>query len=631
VTQQHIVTTPANSGLGDSPKAAFDKCESNFTELYSVGSIFYPQTAAEIAAGVVPSNFSLIPGDINRYASSAAWSAVYSNTNTSARYTEGWRVDHAQHPTATNAIAGFLTYDDSQLTGTVGWHCTAFGVQALQFNGGSVSAGGTNSAFGYAAMQHNVEGSGNSVFGAETLTNITGVNSAHNNFFGYRGGVLMTLGTQNNSFGFVCLTNLLIGNNNHCFGESNQTNLIYGNGNQSFGYQALFNKTYGDFSHAFGYQSCFNETAAIITGISGAASAVVTVNTVSPANPFLVNCPIIIEGIITGMTQINGVQGTVTATGGVSGAWTITTNINSSGFTAWSAGGGVSSLGNTAYGYQSALNNNFGGGNTVMGWQAGSAANLGIFNTLVGYQAGNALNANIGGNFGSFNVAMGWQALLRGTSCSDVVAIGQQAANNITTGSENVVIGPNAGQGITTQSSNTWIGSVCGVNLGGNNNTGCGFNSGSQGSPQTFTNTQSFGANAVPSASNQVTLGDASIATLRCQQTTITALSDERFKKNIAALELPDGFLDEVQIVTFEWLANEANPGPQVGVIAQQLDAIQTKYGVEWLGLVSKVNPDRWEATPGKLLFPLIQRVQKQEARLKAIENRLGLLVDEQY
>lgn len=35
MTQQLIVTTPANSGLGDSPKSAFDKINANFTDLYT--------------------------------------------------------------------------------------------------------------------------------------------------------------------------------------------------------------------------------------------------------------------------------------------------------------------------------------------------------------------------------------------------------------------------------------------------------------------------------------------------------------------------------------------------------------------------------------------------------------------
>jgi hypothetical protein len=45
------------------------------------------------------------------------------------------------------------------------------------------------------------------------------------------------------------------------------------------------------------------------------------------------------------MTQINGVVGTVTAIGGVTTAWTVTTNINSSAFTAWSSGGTASTVG----------------------------------------------------------------------------------------------------------------------------------------------------------------------------------------------------------------------------------------------------------------------------------------------
>jgi hypothetical protein len=79
-----------------------------------------------------------------------------------------------------------------------------------------------------------------------------------------------------------------------------------------------------------------------VSGITKASSAVVTVSTVQGTNPFSTvsgSNSIIVSAITTGMTQINNIQGTVTATGGSSGAWTATTNINSSAFTAWSAGG----------------------------------------------------------------------------------------------------------------------------------------------------------------------------------------------------------------------------------------------------------------------------------------------------
>jgi hypothetical protein len=44
------------------------------------------------------------------------------------------------------------------------------------------------------------------------------------------------------------------------------------------------------------------------------------------------------------MTQINAVVGTVTAIGGVTTAWTITTSINSSAFSAFTSGGTTASF-----------------------------------------------------------------------------------------------------------------------------------------------------------------------------------------------------------------------------------------------------------------------------------------------
>jgi hypothetical protein len=71
-------------------------------------------------------------------------------------------------------------------------------------------------------------------------------------------------------------------------------------------------------------------TCAVVTAYNPAAAG---------TQPFTVGGTIIVSGITAGMTQINNIEGTVTAIGGMSGAWTATTNINSSAFTAWSAGG----------------------------------------------------------------------------------------------------------------------------------------------------------------------------------------------------------------------------------------------------------------------------------------------------
>lgn len=85
-------------------------------------------------------------------------------------------------------------------------------------------------------------------------------------------------------------------------------------------------------------------TAQTVTGITAAANAVVTISTGGSANPFAVGDTIGFASV-GGMTQINSVAGIVTAIGGVTTAWTITTNINSSAFSAYTSGGTAASYG----------------------------------------------------------------------------------------------------------------------------------------------------------------------------------------------------------------------------------------------------------------------------------------------
>jgi len=85
-------------------------------------------------------------------------------------------------------------------------------------------------------------------------------------------------------------------------------------------------------------------TAQTVTGITAAANAVVTLSTGGASNPFAVGNTITFASVV-GMTQINALVGTVTAIGGVTTAWTVTTSINSSAFTAYSSGGTAASFG----------------------------------------------------------------------------------------------------------------------------------------------------------------------------------------------------------------------------------------------------------------------------------------------
>lgn len=80
-----------------------------------------------------------------------------------------------------------------------------------------------------------------------------------------------------------------------------------------------------------------------ISGITNAASAVVTITSGLGANPLIVGEVINITGVV-GMTQINNLIGKISAVGGSAGAWTATININSSGFSAYSSGGTVTNV-----------------------------------------------------------------------------------------------------------------------------------------------------------------------------------------------------------------------------------------------------------------------------------------------
>lgn len=562
-----------------------------------VGALIWPVAQIETDASVTPANFGYEWLDPRRYASVANWAAVYAQVNTLAESYFGWyRGDRAQHPQLTNCIVGFGAYDDSQMTATFGYRCTAFGVDTLKLNKNSTAAGGSNTAGGYGSMRDSVDTSGNTGWGTFTLASCTGVLSSHNGAFGNSALEALVAGTQNNGFAYRAMYQLVRGDNNTGMGDVVLQGAIAASANTCYGAQAGFTKPGGLYLNAFGYQACFHENSALVSAISKAASAVVTVSTVSVTNPFVVNDYVILNDV-SGMTEINSVAGIVTAIGGSSGAWTVTVFINSTGFTTYTSGGYLSPVGNCAFGYKNQFENVYASGNSTFGHEVASTAALGIANSIYGFQAGRVING------ATFNALFGWRSGLGITTGSGNCLYGQQSGISITTGSSNVCIGGNAGNAITTGGSNTAVGTGTGTADGNNR--------------------QAFGFNAQCIADNTITLGDTNIIQIRAQVTTITAISDANYKKKIQPLAVEAGFIREVPMVTYLWDNDKLLLGPdgkvapeedgidwpsalQVGVVAQDLDTLQAKYNCEWLGLVDKTNPYRWEATPGKLLYPLI-------------------------
>jgi hypothetical protein len=187
-------------------------------------------------------------------------------------------------------------------------------------------------------------------------------------------------------------------------------------------------------------------------------------------------------------------------------------------------------------------------------------------------------------------------------------------------------------------SNSTAVGTRALYSASGANNTAFGYSAGS--AITTGTNLTVIGYNAAASsatATNEVTLGNSSVATLRCQVTTITALSDFRDKTDINDIQVGLSFVEKLRPVTFKWDKREwytdgnrdgskKDDTTQTGFIAQELKALQEETGTEYLKLVYESNPDKLEATPGNLIVPLIKAVQELNEKIKILENKVRIL-----
>jgi hypothetical protein len=153
-------------------------------------------------------------------------------------------------------------------------------------------------------------------------------------------------------------------------------------------------------------------------------------------------------------------------------------------------------------------------------------------------------------------------------------------------------------------------------NTTGSNNIGIGMLAGSANT--TGYNNIFLGCNAnglAAGCSNTITLGDANIALIRSQVTSITALSDARDKKDIVDIPLGLDFIRQIRPVKFTWNMRDGSKVGQgyAGFIAQELkQAMDYHQAKDWLELViSNEDESRYEAAPGKLLPVMVKAIQE--------------------
>ena len=212
---------------------------------------------------------------------------------------------------------------------------------------------------------------------------------------------------------------------------------------------------------------------------------------------------------------------------------------------------------------------------------------------------------------GGKSIGIGYNALERGNHTYNAknIGIGYYTADDMTSGVENIVIGVMSGRAITSGQQNTILGTTAGSTL------------------STGDNCIIIGSNADSSSAsvdNEITLGNSSSATLRCNTQTISSLSDARDKTDINQLELGLDFIDSLKPVKFKWQTRDGNSKDgsyEAGFIAQDFQEVQKNNDADYLGLVMDENPERLEASYGKLVPILVRAIQELKQEIEELKK----------
>ena len=190
--------------------------------------------------------------------------------------------------------------------------------------------------------------------------------------------------------------------------------------------------------------------------------------------------------------------------------------------------------------------------------------------------------------------AFGHESSYSNTSGANNSSFGHKSAYNTNTGSDNTSIGYQAGDLITT----------------GDNNI-------------------SIGKDSDPSAAdadNEITLGNSSNDTIRCNTQTISSLSDARDKTDVNQLELGLDFVDSLKPVKFKWKTRDGNSKDgsyEAGFIAQDFQKVQKDNDADYLKLVHDHNPEKLEASYGKLVPVLVRAIQELKQEIEELKSNV--------
>ena len=247
--------------------------------------------------------------------------------------------------------------------------------------------------------------------------------------------------------------------------------------------------------------------------------------------------------------------------------------------------------------------------NTGMGYWSLRNNTSGAYNSAFGSLS---LSSNIDG---VSNSAFGRRALENNLSGSSNSAVGHYSLHQNTSGTNNTALGYGALQNNTTTSNNTALGY------------------GASGSTTSYTNTTALGYNAQPNTSNQVRLGNASIAIIG-GNANWSVFSDGRVKTNIREDIVGLEFIKRLRPVSYNYDMDaiarfEKTPDSlrlrnaeglkaaevQTGFIAQEVEAAAQATGFDFHGVITPQQPDQpYALRYSEFVVPIVKAVQEQQA-----------------
>jgi hypothetical protein len=274
---------------------------------------------------------------------------------------------------------------------------------------------------------------------------------------------------------------------------------------------------------------------------------------------------------------------------------------------------------NSFFGFNAGLNNSVGSQNTFLGTETGVANLDGMMNSFVGRRAG---LANTNGNENTFLGAYAGQSNTEGMHNT---FSGVTTGSSNTLGSENAFYGAHAGYFSTLGNNNTFIGNYSGQNNStGSYNTYLGF--GADASSGSISNATAIGYGAIVSGNNSIQLGNTAVTTIGGPVSWST-LSDKRMKDNVRPLNAGLNFILELKPVTYTYTTVGQEGIPYSGLLAQDVEKIMEKMGIDFSGIVKPKNEDdHYSIRYAEFVLPLINAVQEQQAIIDALLKRIEAL-----